>query len=138
MTYQSLQEIENKYAESENDSPAKRIENRKNKNQAIKRFNEKKFFQLADASSSTSQNQTCLQIDALCFKTTANSIERKRSLNESLTNEQITNIQNQNKNKRKKRKTNAVLTEQSTNIQEQNTNIQELEFFATKNKCTNF
>ena len=59
------------------------------------------------------------------FKTTANSIKRKRSLNELLTNEQITNIQNQNKNKRKKRKTNAVLTEQSTNIQEQNTNIQE-------------
>src|SRR5436190_23347069 len=107
MTYQSLQEIENKYAEFENDSPAKRIENRKNKNQAIKRFNERqqKFFQLADASSFTSQNQTCLQIDVLCFKTTANSIERKRSLNESLTNEQITNIQNQNKNKRKKRKT---------------------------------
>ena len=41
MTYQSLQEIENKYAEFENDSPAKRIENRKNKNQAIKRFNER-------------------------------------------------------------------------------------------------
>ena len=79
MTYQSLQEIENKYAESENDSPVKRIENRKNKNQAIKRFNERqqKSFQLANASSSTPSNQA------------------KRKSKEVLTEQEI-NIQHQN------------------------------------------
>ena len=58
MTYYSLQEIENKYPESENDPPAKRIANRKTKNRAIKRFNERqeKSFQLANAIYSTSQN----------------------------------------------------------------------------------
>ena len=58
MTYYSLQEIEAKYPESENDPPAKRIANRKTKNQAIKRFNERyqKSFKSTDASSSTSKS----------------------------------------------------------------------------------
>ena len=60
MTYYSLQEIEAKYPESENDPPAKRIANRKTKNQAIKRFNENPSKVLL-MQVVLLQNQICIQ-----------------------------------------------------------------------------
>jgi hypothetical protein len=120
MTFYSLQEIENKYPESEIDSPAKR----RNKNRAIKRFNERQ--QLADAAyagSSTSHNQT------------------KRKSREVLT-EQETNIQQQkrtkttaNSTKRKRKSRDALTDEQRTNILEQNRNIYATQQEQIRNQC---
>ncbi len=82
MTYKSIQEIEKKYAEPDNETKEDRTKRLKMKQQAIRRFN---------------QRQQSLQPQPKTSKTTTSATVRKQKSRAVLTDEQKTNILEQNR-----------------------------------------